>query len=294
MQYVQQILRLSDGRDLEVATVGDPGGRTVFYHHGTPGSSTLIPYFASVATRHGLFVVSLSRPGYGYSTRLAGRQIASVVPDVRVVLDALGRDEYVAVGWSGGGPHALACASLDAPRCRAAWSLAGVVPMDVDFDWTAGMGQENIDEFAVAKEGGDAYEAQMESAAEQFGTADADNIVELFGGLLSDVDQAALGDQQVRVLLADATRHAFARGWHGFFDDDRSFFAPWGFEPSRINVPVSVWYGDADLMVPASHGAWLADNVPTATVTHYPDDGHISLVVDHLDELAGEIARVFD
>ncbi|MGZ4437480.1 MAG: alpha/beta fold hydrolase, partial [Nocardioidaceae bacterium] len=44
-------------------------------------------------------------------------------------------------------------------------------------------------------------------------------------------------------------------------------------------VPVSVWQGRHDLMVPYAHGLWLADHVPGARRHLYDDEGHVSLVV---------------
>ena len=292
MNVEQHHVSTPDGRTLEVSTVGRSKGDTIFFHHGTPGSVALISFFAEMAERADIFVVAMSRPGYGNSSRLEGRTVASVVNDVTAVLDSLGRDSYLSVGWSGGGPHALACAALDTPRCRAAWSLAGVAPMDADFDWTEGMGPENLEEFALATEGGVRYEEFMARAAEEFSGATPDNIVELFGTLLPPVDKAALAEVDARLILANSARHAFTNGWYGFYDDDRAFFAPWGFDPTAIEVPVAVWYGDQDLMVPPSHGAWLASNLATALPTHFAHEGHLSLVTNHLDDLVAAFKSV--
>jgi pimeloyl-ACP methyl ester carboxylesterase len=294
MSYQEQVVVSPDGRHIEIATMGEPSGLTVVFHHGTPGSVALVKYFEKIADQSSLFFVTLSRPGYGASTRHEGRSVASVHEDVAFVLDSLGRNNYVSVGWSGGGPHALACAALDAPRCLAAWSLAGVVPIDVDFDWTEGMGPENLEEFALAKEGGSEYESHMRVQGDAFVRASADNIVELFGGLLSEVDKAALEEESARTILALACRRAFEDGYFGFLDDDRAFFAPWGFDPRAITVPVFVWFGDHDLMVPASHGRWLCENLATAIKVHKPDDGHVSLLTNHEDELEGQLQRAFD
>src|ERR1700692_1943947 len=151
MNYHEVLIDTPDGRTLEVGTLGDPSGHTVLFHHGTPGAANLVKMLlAPLADDGTLFVVTTSRAGYGKSTRLEGRDVASVVRDARAALDSLGRSDYVAVGWSGGGPHALACAALDRPRCLAAWSLAGVVPTTMDFDWTEGMGPESVEEVALA------------------------------------------------------------------------------------------------------------------------------------------------
>jgi len=288
-----ECITLSDGRALEVATFGDPSMPTVLFHHGTPGSSRTIRLIWPLLERDEFFFVTTSRAGYGRSSRDAGRNIASVVADVRAALGQLGREEYVTLGWSGGGPHALACAALDAPRCRGAVVLAGVVPTDVDVDWTEGMGPENVEELALALEGGPAFEAAIAAAGGPLADATAKNVVELMGGLLSGPDQAVLLDDGLRGHFADATAYGFKEGWRGFYDDNVAIFAPWGFDSTAITEPVDVFFGDQDLMVPPAHGHWLAEHLSTATAHHYPDEGHLSIYINHFDEIAAALAAMF-
>lgn len=289
MTYAEQMIESPDGRALQVGTIGNPEDPTVFFHHGTPGSASLVRTIEGVATMADVFLVTMSRAGYGTSSRQEGRNVAAAAADTRTVLDALGRDSYVAVGWSGGGPHALACAALDAPRCTAAWSLAGVVPMSADIDWTEGMGRENLEEFALAQRGGPEYEAMIELQGTVLGEATVDNVVELFGGLLSEPDKATLATHEARELFADSLRQGFVAGWRGFYDDDQAMMGEWGFDPCAISVPVAVWFGDQDLMVPPAHGGWLVQNVATSSTHHYPAEGHLSIIANHLDELATDI-----
>jgi pimeloyl-ACP methyl ester carboxylesterase len=293
MNYSEELITTHDGRVLEVATFGDPAGRTVLFHHGTPGSANLVKMIAPLVEDGSLFVVTSSRAGYGKSTRLEGRDVASVVGDARAALDAAGRNEYVVVGWSGGGPHALACAALDAPRCRAAWSLAGVVPTTADFDWTEGMGPENVEEFALAKEGGPEYIAQIEMYGAAFRDATKDNVVELFGGLLSEPDKVAMEPEAGREDFAASLRQGFEFGSDGFLDDDQAMMHEWGFDPSKIDIPVAVWFGDHDLMVPRTHAEWLLRTLPTASEHFFEGDGHVSLVANHLDQLSADIKKIY-
>jgi pimeloyl-ACP methyl ester carboxylesterase len=293
MNYNEVLIDLPDGRTLEVATLGEPSGHTVLFHHGTPGSANLVKMLAPLADDGSLFIVTTSRAGYGKSSRLEGRDMASVVGDARAALDSLGRSDYVTVGWSGGGPHALACAALDAPRCLAAWSLAGVVPSNLDFDWTEGMGQENVDDFALAKEAGPEYEAHMAAYGDAFVTATKDNVIELFGSLLSPPDLAAMESAEAREDFAASMRQGFEFGWRGFYDDDQAAMKEWGFDPTTITQPVAVWFGDQDLMVPRTHAEWLIKSLPTATKHFFAGDGHVSLVVNHLDELSAAIKETY-
>ena len=248
---------------------------------------------APLAEDGSLFIVTTSRAGYGKSSRLKGRDVASMVSDARAALDALGRSDYVVVGWSGGGPHALACAALDAPRCLAAWSLAGVVPTTMDFDWTEGMGPENVEEFALAQEGGPEYAAALRPAGEAFGDVD-------HGQRRRNLRRPPLrtrqGGLRTRARPARPSSHHCIRVSSlvggGFYDDDQAMMKEWGFDPTTITVPVAVWFGDHDLMVPRTHGEWLVKNLPTATQYFFAGDGHVSLVVNHHEELAAQIKAV--
>jgi len=178
MELAQHSLTTADGRNLEFGTIGNPAGKTVVFNHGTPGCLYTFMEYQELVDLGDFFVVAYSRAGYGNSSRDKGRSIASVVEDVRLILDSLGRDSYVSVGWSGGGPHSLACAALDAPRCTGALSVAGVAPRDSGFDWTEGMGPENIEEFELALKGGPEYEASVREAGEHLGSVTADNVTE--------------------------------------------------------------------------------------------------------------------
>ena len=90
-----------DGRVLEAVHAGT-SDTAVLFHHGTPGSSETWAPFVDAAVGSGRRWVSFSRPGYGGSTRRAGRSVADNCDDVTAVLDALGSTG----SWPPGGPAA--------------------------------------------------------------------------------------------------------------------------------------------------------------------------------------------
>src|SRR5213083_1680329 len=158
---------LPDGRCLEFVAGGPESGTPLVVHHGTPSAAVLFGPMVDAAARRGLRTVVYSRPGYGGSTARHGRAVADAAADTAAVVDALGADRFVTVGWSGGGPHALACAALLPDRCAAAATLAGVGPFGADdLDFLAGMGAENVAEFGAALKGEEALRLWMHENAE--------------------------------------------------------------------------------------------------------------------------------
>ena len=292
MKFEQKNLVLSDGRNLEYGVAGNPDGPTVLLHHGTPGSYTTFQGYINDEFLKDHFVLSYTRAGYGNSTAKPGRRASDVVADVTELLDHEGRGSYVTIGWSGGGPHSLACAALDAPRCRGAWSVAGVAPVDAGFDWTEGMGPENIEEFALAKQGGPEYEKAIEEMGVAMANATPENLQDLFGGLLSEPDKAAWGSPEMLAEEAADLRHAFSNGAHGLHDDDQAFIHNWGFSVEEISVPVTLWFGDEDKMVPPTHGWWLSENIPGAVAEHRAPEGHISLWFSCGSEIWSQVATL--
>jgi pimeloyl-ACP methyl ester carboxylesterase len=109
------------------------------------------------------------------------------------VLDALGAGEFVSMGMSGGGPHALACAALLPGRCRAAASIAGIAPCESDgLDFLAGMGPENVTELTLALEGTDALTPYLEKEAEPLRQVTGEQITAALGGVISAADAGVI------------------------------------------------------------------------------------------------------
>jgi pimeloyl-ACP methyl ester carboxylesterase len=286
---------LEDGRTLEALSEGDPDGTLLIFHHGSPGAAVPFSSFDDAAAERGIRLVTYSRPGFGSSTRDEGRTIASCAADVAAIADHLGADRFVTVGWSGGGPHALACAALLPGRVAAAATIAGVAPYDAEgLDWTAGMGEENRIEYPLAATDPRAHLEWMQGTAEGLAKVTPDAIVAELRSLVSAVDEDCVTGEFAEMLAA-SFHAAFRHGIWGWRDDDLAFVAPWGFDLTSVAVPVSIWQGRHDLMVPFAHGEWLASHVAGATAHLRPEHGHLSLAVgaigDVLDDLL-ERARV--
>ena len=244
-----------------------------------------------------LRMVTYSRPGYGTSTprtdRDRGWTIADDVRDTEALLDALGIDQFVTLGWSGGGPRALGCAALLPDRCRAATSLAGVAPYDAEgLDFTAGMGPENVRDFEAAALGREALAPLIEAEITELAEVTGADITAALGELVDEVDVAALTGEFADY-LAESFRRASLQGPGGLLEDNLVVTRPWGFDVRDLAVPVSLWQGRHDLMVPFAHGQWLAAHVAGARVHLLDDEGHLSLW-RRFDEVLAELRELAD
>jgi pimeloyl-ACP methyl ester carboxylesterase len=218
--------------------------------------------------------------------------VADAVTDTVAVLDELGVGPFMVLGHSGGGPHALACAALISDRCQAAVSLAGVAPFEAeDLDWMAGMAEENVEEFTTVLKGEETLRPFLLAYAEHFSQVSSEDVEASLAGLLSDVDRAAL-TEELSEMMARSLRQAAEDGVEGWIEDDLAFAKSWGFDLSSIEVPVGVWQGRQDRMVPFAHGEWLQSNIKTSRARLLDDEGHISLLTHRFGDIITDLVEL--
>lgn len=284
-----------DGRTLEFCEWGDPAGAPVFALHGTPGSRLSRHPDEGVYRRAGVRAITYDRPGYGGSSRHRVRRVADAAADVAAIADSLGLERFAVTGTSGGAPHSLACGALLSERVTRCASIVGPAPFGPTGlpreQWFDGMVEGNVREFGWALAGEDTLRPELERETAKllagFETDAANPLGESYS--LSSEDMEVIGRASVRAMLAAAVREGIGSTVDGFVDDDLAFARPWGFDPSAISVPVSVWYGPHDTLVPASHGEWLARTIPGAEVVVL-DGGHLA-IYDRMSELLAWLAE---
>jgi pimeloyl-ACP methyl ester carboxylesterase len=275
---------VSDGRELEVLLLGPEDGVPIFVHHGTPGTAGMVDMLVGVGAERNLRHITYARPGYGGSTRLPGRAVASCADDVVAIADALGYDRFHSVGASGGGPHSIACAALLRERVISAAAIATPAPLDAEgLDWTAGMGSENIAEIVATRGGDDGLQEYLEREAGKMRGATAADIVAVLGDIVSEVDRRAVTGAYAD-WVAQQFANSLASGVSGWFDDDRALFRDWGFDLDEIGAPLTIWHGAEDRFVPVAHGEWLAEHTG-AKAELRPDEGHLSLAISSYGEI---------
>jgi pimeloyl-ACP methyl ester carboxylesterase len=292
MNIQEHNISTDSGRELSIITAGNSNGVPIIVHHGTPGSRLLNRKWIEDALPLGIRLIGYDRPGYGGSTAVPGRKVANAAEDVSAIANALDLRHLAVLGHSGGGPHALACAALIPDLVFAAAALASPAPYNAHgLDWSAGMGESNIEEFGAALEGRAQLERFIEAEAPGLLEADPNSLLEALGSLLSSVDAAVLTGDFVTDVINNIIEGIKDRR-DGWVDDDLAFIESWGFDLGQIETPVMLLHGKQDLFVPFSHGEWLANNIPDVGADILPDDGHITLVVSRISEVFAWLLRL--
>ena len=245
--------RLASGV-LEYVDLGDPEGVPVVYQPGSPNTAGGGVLLGGAARRHGVRLVSVSRPGYGSST-LTPPSLASVGGQVVELADILGWSSFGTFGSSGGGPYALATAAVAPDRVTRVVVVAGPGPVEGEAETLAVVTAEvrGFAERLVALDD-DAFRAAMKAEAppnEHY--------------LDERPTEAATFFADLRRALA--TPDGFAR-------DNVAWGGRWDVDLSAVTTPVDLFYGEADQMVPLHHGHRLAELLPNATLKVLPGAGH--------------------
>ena len=273
------LIRLPKGVQLSYREVGTAAGRPVLYLHGTPSSRMEADgQLSEVAARLGLRVLAPDRPGYG-RTSFIGYDVRGYPEHLVGLLDTLGLGEVGVIGVSGGGRYACACAVHLGPRVSRTALVASTAPSDlggVRATWSKGDRQLYV--LAVrAPWLLRLYLAMMASRIRR----DPKRVPELFNDLPAE-DEAVLERPEVREMLATTVTGAFRQGTRGAVHDIGLEARPWDVELDAIEAPVDVWHGHKDTLVPIGQGQALTRAIPTAIPRLLPEEGHISLRVNHI------------
>ncbi len=280
-------LTLDDGRILAWDEHGDMAGFPVCFFHGAPGSRVLFPGMADAAATAGVRLFAIDRPGCGRSSFQPGRRIADWPTDVTTVVDYIGLDRFAVCGISGGGPYAVACASLADPRLSRAAVVSGIGPLDTG-EAIAGLHDVNRSIFELASTGPQAavtaIEAMVQASTGEPAAGDA--MTDLFARLAPEDQALIVADPQI--MAAARIDESAALGAAGPSYDLWLYTRPWDLDLRSISVEVDIYSGDHDHNVPVQHAVDQAAAIPTSTLTVWPASGHFA-GIQRFDEILARL-----
>ena len=271
-------LVLDDGRRLAWVAFGPAHGRSVLYCHGFPASGAEAAFAESAAHAAGACVLAPDRPGFGGSDAMPGRHLADWPNDAIALLDALGAEAAPVIGVSGGGPYALACAARAParfPRVATLGALHSLArPGDDD-----GMALLSRCSVRLARRYPRAQALLFHLLAGLIRMAPA-LLFRLLSAGHGPADRAVFEDPLMRARWTTALREGVAQGGAAATTELHLYIAETMGVADRVQVPVSVWHGLEDTVVPAAHGERIAHALAHAERHFVPGEGHFSLPVD--------------
>jgi pimeloyl-ACP methyl ester carboxylesterase len=268
-------ITLKDGRSLGFGEYGEPDGTPLMLFHGTPGSR-LIPSLEKAAwiEAFGLRVITPERPGFGLSDPLPGRTIGDWAKDVEELADCLNLDRYQVAGGSGGGPYTLACAIHSPERVLSATLISSGGPPEV-MRITRDMQFGNRVLFFGARYAPFLIRfvfANMAKAIEKHPEKVRAKMVAALSRTNPHMREENSGDGLLTTL-----KEAYRQGSDGVYSDVRLVARDWDLDLSAIRVPVFLWHGMADDLVPVAIAQGLAKLLPGCEAHFIPDAGHLLL-----------------
>jgi pimeloyl-ACP methyl ester carboxylesterase len=280
---MDHVITLSNGLRLGYAEYGDPRGEVAFYFHGWPSSRLQGCLFDDLAKKHGMRLICPDRPGIGLSEPQPGRTLADWQQTLTELAAHVGADNWHVIAWSGGGPYLLSTALLMPKRLLSASIICGAPPLiflgDREMFWIYRW-LIQLRKLLPTVLGG-----ILKLGALIAGMKPGCLVHRLLLKMLGAEDRRILSDPKVFKVVCEATLGALSRPAADVIADADIYLSEWGFEVSRIAVPIHFWHGKQDRNIDWTYTQRLAAIIPHA-VTHFSEhDGHYSLPVTHAEQI---------
>jgi pimeloyl-ACP methyl ester carboxylesterase len=272
MGGLEQTIVLRDGRRLGFADVGDPAGEPLLYFHGSPASRldfTADAYHEALLAA-GVRFIGTDRPGYGLSDPKPGRGHADWPEDVTALAESLGVDRFAVLGHSRGGRYALACAALIPDRLTGVGVLSAVTTPDMPGFHRSYPLLLRAD-MAFARRAPALWDPFTRTSLRRKNPAAVLRPLRMV--LRSPADRTLLVSNADG--FARTVREAVRQSTDSHRMEETNQRDPLDFEIGDVKLPVRIWHGTADTLVPIAQGRHLASRLASAKLTELPNVGHL-------------------
>lgn len=283
-----KFLTLPDGRKLAYAEFGQPDGYPVLYFHGSY-SARLEPLLIGEEAfrQYGLRVIATDRPGMGGSDFHPNREYSDITKDIVFLADALGVEKFSVLAISGGSPYAAVCAAKIPQRLSKVVIVSGSWQIDeevikaigfpLNMQWQVALRIPFLLTFMVKI---------MVKWMNQDPNDDYDENSPPPNDILPAVDHAAMANPDRMAIYRQTLMESVKQGVRGATWDIRMNVKEWDFDLDEIRVPILLFHGGLDKNMPLACVQQTANQLSDSRLVTYPEDGHISTITNHFDEIA--------
>lgn len=274
--------KLANGRSLGWAEWGDERGRPVLLFPGA-GTSASLGFGVEILDRLEVRLIGVDRPGLGLSDPSPGRTLLDWADDVAALILARGLGPTPAVGFSQGGPFALACAAAGVVRAVA-------IVSGTDELAAPELRERLPDELRALV---DRVAAEPDVVETFFAELDAEAMWRMVMDGLPPEDRRVYLQPAFARAYRRALEEGFAHGSEGYARDTVLAMSRWPFDLASITIPIDLWYGarDSSLVHSPDFGESLARRITNARHTIVPEAGG-ALLWTHAPEILTRLLSV--
>jgi pimeloyl-ACP methyl ester carboxylesterase len=243
---------------LTVDDVGDPGGRPVVYLHGGGDSRLSRHPDDSIAAGLGVRLLAVDRCGPVV-------RVSDLREWAEQFVGAFDVERFGVIGWSAGGPHALAVAAVAPERVSRVALVASMPPPD----GVAALPSDVRRVMRVAR----VAPRLAARGLEQWGKR----------------PPPPTGDPVTDEAYARGRAESFRGGGMWLARELAYLGRPWGFELADVRAPVTLWWGERDTVCPPPIARVYEQRLPAATL-RLTDDTH-QILFTRWRELLADVSR---
>ncbi|EPS43668.1 hypothetical protein H072_2368 [Dactylellina haptotyla CBS 200.50] len=291
---------LKDGRTLAYGKYGaqdNPKSIPIFYINGTPGCHLEALLVDRTAENLGIPVISTDRPGFGRSTFQENRTLLSWPQDLLELADHLNIPRFGLLGVSGGGPYVLACLlSIPRERLVAATVISAIYPLSLG---TTGMMWQTRLLMRIAGWSTWLAEKLIDMTMGMVARSDIPKLLKMMESQAAGLPQPAIDKECMKQVGKDETltgaylgsmKEALRPGSKGAAWEFWLFASEWGFKLEDLDSSrLTIWHGGLDVNVPAGMADKASKLLPDAPYKRMDDDGHVSLIMRHTEDILSNL-----
>ena len=270
-----QIITLPDGRTLGYAEYGHPNGKVVFFLHGQPGNRLFHPN-PEITYQAGIRLIVPDRPGYGLSSFAPQRRLIDWPQDLHQLSRHLKADRYGIIGFSAGGPYALACGAVFPQNVSRLLLISSAPPLSdpslkAELPFLVRLNSWMLKASRIL----------FYSSFRLYWKHTRDNprqFIRIAKSQSSPADQALLEKEEVDAMLLQTWEENLRIDSRGYAKDAELLLQDWGLDLAKIDLEVHLWWGTQDKTTPTFIQEYFAQHLPKSRLHQQPDAGHFGFL----------------
>jgi pimeloyl-ACP methyl ester carboxylesterase len=282
-----QQFALADGRRLGYNERGPVDGKPLFYFHGSPSSRLEADLFLSdeLLRSSNTRLIVADRPGMGLSDFQPDRRQLDWTRDVAALADHLEIERFAVLGYSLGGPYALACAYALPERLTRAGIVSGAALFTIP-ELVANINEGTRRFLTLPREKPWLSHLFLGLMLGILPRIAPGPFIKSAVAVLPDPDKELVTTSpEVQGGFIRMVREAMRQGTKGGHQDSLLSVTDPGFRLQEIRVPVLLWHGELDQNIPVAMARYMATAIPNCQATYYAGEGHLSLFKKHAETI---------